>query len=972
LGEKLQQGIVTDIVQTHDGYLWLGTYHGLVRYDGARPTVYRASSTPGLRNSIVTSLFEDPSGVLWIGHETGGLTRLSRGTFESVELGPTWPGGSIEEIATDARTNLWLLSARGFLFRVRDRTVVPTPGGVTVTRKPTLVRALNGRLWVVSNGRLAMLQRHRLDPTDLSGTVTNEFYERVLPASDGGMWVVANDRLRKWREGHWLPEARALPPGPGVVSTMLETSRGEVCVGTVKDGLFLFAPDEPAQHFTRANGLSHDWVRCLYEDHEGNLWVGTGSGLDVLRPRKLTMLSPPDGWQGCRVQSFIVRPDGSAWVGTEGAGLYHFDGAVWERFSETNGLPNPYVWSVLETRANDLLVGTWGAGLLSKAGQKFEALGDFARITAPVVCLFEATNDDLWVGTTTGLFRFESNRLAWSAGPDKLTLPDVRTITQTSDGAIWFGMSGGGLGCFSGSKLRQYRTADGLSSDSILALQAEPDGSVWYGSGDSGLGRFKGGNFARVTSVEGLLDDVISHLVDDGAGNLWMGSQRGILRVNKADLDRCADRTERTVHCLSYGEEEGLTSLMCSGGFQPGACCADDGRLWFPTGKGLAVIDPANVSSNRMAPPVVIEEMRVDREPMDIQSVAGGRRRAEPLQVAAGKQRVEFHFTALSFTAPEKVRFKYRLEGWEPDWSEPGPERVQGYRYLPPRTYTFHVTACNNDGVWNNQGATLSFTVLPHFWQTWWFLVITLTLGAGAVASGVLWTTRRRLRAKLEALEYQRAIERERARIARDIHDDLGASLTRITMLSQSVRGELGHDPQAAAEVDQIYGTARELTRAMDEIVWAVNPKHDTLDSLVTYLGRFAQNFLSAAGLRCRLDVPLHLPAWALTAEVRHNVFLAFKEALHNVVKHAQASEVRLSLELQPSAFVLVVADNGRGFDPAAIPSRMAGSADGVRVASGNGRANMKKRLEEIGGSCQWVSAPQEGTRVRLGVPAVK
>ena len=224
----------------------------------------------------------------------------------------------------------------------------------------------------------------------------------------------------------------------------------------------------------------------------------------------------------------------------------------------------------------------------------------------------------------------------------------------------------------------------------------------------------------------------------------------------------------------------------------------------------------------------------------------------------------------------------------------------------------------------------------------------------------------------MESLERQRGIGRERARIARDIHDDLGASLTRITMLSQSVRGELEHDPQAAAEVDQIYGTARELTRAMDEIVWAVNPQHDTLDSLVTYLGRFAQNFLSAAGIRCRLDVPLHLPAWALTAELRQNVFLAVKEALHNVVKHACASEVRLSLELQPDRFVLVIADNGQGFSPRPGPALGSASADGTRLAGGNGISNMKKRLEEVGGSCEWITAPQEGTRVKLSVSVIK
>src|SRR5712664_3821276 len=234
-----------------------------------------------------------------------------------------------------------------------------------------------------------------------------------------------------------------------------------------------------------------------------------------------------------------------------------------------------------------------------------------------------------------------------------------------------------------------------------------------------------------------------------------------------------------------------------------------------------------------------------------------------------------------------------------------GTKRVAEYSYLPPGTYTFHVIACNQDEIWNETGATLGFTVLPWFYQTWWFRLAAIVGGAAAVGAAVVFVTRRRVRARLEQLERQQAVERERTRIARDIHDDLGASLTRISMLSETVRGELAGQTQAAADVDQIYGTARELTRAMDEIVWAVNPKHDSLDSLVTYLGRFAQNFLSTAGIRCRLDEPPHLPAWTFTVEVRHNVFLAFKEALHNVVKHAGASEVQVSFELMTGGFIL-------------------------------------------------------------------
>jgi signal transduction histidine kinase len=617
-------------------------------------------------------------------------------------------------------------------------------------------------------------------------------------------------------------------------------------------------------------------------------------------------------------------------------------------------------------------VGTWGGGLVARKGDRFESPGDLAKITDAVLSLYQGRKGELWVGTRSGLHRYEKGVETWYGGPDKLAQPDVRAIAESADGTIWFGMSGGGLGSLKNGKLRQIRKADGLGSDFIISLYADPDGTLWLGSSDNGLTRSKDGKFSVLTAAQGLPNRIISGIVDDGAENLWFGSQAGILRASKSDLYRCADGSVNKVQFLSYGKAEGLAVAVCTGGFQPGACRTSDGRLWFPTVKGLAIVDPVNVTTNTAPPPVVIEEFLTDGKPVDLQPLRVALSKGEPsptFKIPKGIASFEIRYTALSYAAPDKVRFRSRLDELQPEWVGPETKRFEQFSFLRPGTYHFHVIACNNDEFWNNVGASLTFTVLPYFWQTWWFQTGSLVSGAGLVGVAVMGVTRRRVRQKLESLERQRALERERARIARDIHDDLGASLTRISMLSQTVRSEVEGQPQAAADIDQIYGTARELTRAMDEIVWAVNPKHDTFDSLVTYLGRFAQHFLSAAGIRCRLDVPDHLPPWTLTAEIRHNVFLALKEALNNIAKHANATEARISIELQPHGFALLIADNGRGFDLNAWKTRPAASADGIRLAGGNGLLNMKKRLEEIGGACEWTTAPGEGTRASLTVP---
>jgi signal transduction histidine kinase len=335
------------------------------------------------------------------------------------------------------------------------------------------------------------------------------------------------------------------------------------------------------------------------------------------------------------------------------------------------------------------------------------------------------------------------------------------------------------------------------------------------------------------------------------------------------------------------------------------------------------------------------------------------------LMLAPDHLRLEFRFAALSFTSPGKVKFKYRLLGLDRDWVDSGNKRSASYSQLPPGSYQFECIACNDYGVWNTRGAGLAFTVMPFFWQTWWFL----TLCGFAVFLFGAWAVRfeihRRMQRQVAHLEQERAIERERTRIARDIHDDIGASLTRITLLSQWIPGGPGQESGATAVLQEISGTAREVTQSLDEIVWAVNPKHDTLESLVCYMAKFFQDFLGAAHVRCRLDLPAVVPDWSLSTHIRHNLFLAFKEVLNNAVKHSEASEVWLSLRIDPAAFVFAIGDNGRGMPTPCGPEGANGRPCGPEGANGrNGMSNLQHRLAQIGGRCEIVTRSGAGTTV--------
>jgi signal transduction histidine kinase/ligand-binding sensor domain-containing protein len=944
-------------VQTYDGYLWLGTYNGLARFDGMHFTVFDDSNTPELRSSRITSLFEAADGTLWIGTESGDVTQYKDGHFAAVPLHANWSGGKIYAISADDAGDVWLMNEAGELARVRDGKVLSPPSGV-VANVVFLARGQDETVWIDREGRVSTLKGGRLT-VELS---TNDYVQGICAARDGGLWVASNGTIRKWQDGKWVADLGVAPWGWNIVANFAETSAGVLAGGTSSDGLWLFFTTQtntPAVHLTHTNGLPSDWVISLWEDREKNLWCGTGAGLVVIRPSNLETISPPDKWKGRPVLSVLPAPDGALWVGTEGAGLYRLQNGGWTNFTEAQGIRNPYIWSLAADGAGKIWAGSWGGGLFVQKDDSFDWAPGLENFRTPIPALL-FLGDGLWIGTPAGARRYYDGKIEQFNEIAGEPFGDVRAIAQDKSGALWFGTAGGGLVRRGNGNFRRFKKSDGLSSDFIECLHFADDGALWIGTFGGGLNRFKNGKFSVVNREQGLPNSVIGHIEADGRGFFWMSSYDGILRAKETDLNRCADGEIAEVTFLTYGINDGLPTLECSEGFQPAGGKTADGRLWFPTAKGLVVVDPAGARINRQPPPVRNEEMRVDDKKFADGNDVG------PLKIPPGRHRIEFRYTGLSFVAPEKVRFKYRLNNFETDWTDVGEKRMASYNYLPPGSYSFQVIACNNDGVWNDTGASLKFEVQPYFWQTTWFRVlggVATVLAAG----GVVWfDTRRRMRRKLERAERQRDIERERSRIAKDIHDDLGASLTLIAMLSQSYRGEGPLPEFITKNFDRIFATARKLTSAMDEIVWAVNPRHDRLDSLANYLSRFAYEYLSVADIRFRLDFPLDLPTQPVTAEVRHNLFLAFKEALHNIVKHAAANEVRVEMKWAAAQLTLQVTDDGRGF---ATATPADGHAAVGRIAVGNGLANMQQRLAEIGGGCGIRSEPGHGTTVTFTVP---
>jgi len=966
--EGLPDNNVSGIAQTSDGFLWIGTMGGLVRFDGTRFDSFSAQNIEGVPSRTIRTLLLDKAGTLWLCMDRGVVVCAQPASAKAFTALDGLPNAQASVFAEAADGAVWVgYGGRRELAYIKDGHVTIVGANEGVPGGQSWIAADNkGQIWLAKGGHLRVFRDGKFQPMQ---DFAQAGYVRLAAARSGGVWVGSAGRLWKYKEGGEMESAGELPPGSSVTALM-EDHTGALWIGTSANGLF-----RKSAAGIESMPSSHRNIECLFEGREGNIWVGTsGGGLNRLRPRAVELLDTDQGLPFETIRSVCQDTDSNVWAATANGMLARSAGAGWSVVSMETNWPGGIPVCVASDPSGGVWIGTSDHGLIRFQNGEYKnwrvrngLLSDYVH------GLLVTSNGDVWITYFNRLQRLRKGQF------ESIGLPTgtryLRAMAEDTLGNVWAGTSEGRLFCIRNKTLTDETERIQGGAPSIRCLYGTPDGALWIGYAGAGLGRYKAGKYARITTDQGLHDDFISQIVADKDDRLWLAGNAGIFQLSMDELSQMADdivaghKIKNRLRSVLYGRAEGVPSLQPTDGTIPTSMRSRDGRIWMAMRTGLAVIHTENIRDNPELPPVLVERVLVDGEPVavydsksplrdnDVRDLIDLHQSRPTLSIKAHYRRLEVDFTALSFRAPENVNFRYRLEGFEDEWTDAGTERKASYAHLSSGNYQFHVIACNNSGVWNEVGASFNFHVEPFLWQRWWFQLAILAGFTLCVIAIVRYVSFRRLRTQVRQLEQQTLLHKERARIAKDIHDDLGANLTQITLLSELARQDMAAPEKAGGHVDKISSTARQVMKSLDEIVWAVNPRNDTLPHLVDYLGQFTLDFLRAPGIRCRLDLPEHPPALNVPADIRHNLFLAVKEALNNIVKHAGAHEVRLGVDVSNGSLRVAVTDDGHGFER---PPQDAW-ADGLR--------NMRQRMAEIGGECSIESRSGSGTTITFDVP---
>ena len=977
--EGFSKGAIGPFAQTSDGYLWLGTEFGLLRFDGVRNVEWQPPGGSSLPNDNVRVLLAGRDGALWIGTRAG-LAKLQGGRLTTY---PRLDGAFINGLVEDREGTVWVsVQARGSGWVCAIRAAnVRCDGGDGRLAPGSLHEDSRGNLWVAAASGLWRWKPGPPSAYPLPNPIRDGL--QVLAEGASGALVVAT-RPGIAQVSTERVEALPIPPLPPNLRTtaVLCDREGSLWIGTFDAGI-VHVHEGRTDFFARSDGLSGDRVERLFEDREGNVWVATSEGVDRFRALAAATSSVGRGL-GSGVGAVLADRDGNVWISTR-ASLDRFRHGHWTVYSSLRepssnprsarsaqtatdesimlkGFPDSADGSLLQDSHGRLWLGTYLGALGYLEGERFVPVAGVPA--GPIDSIVEDSEGRVWIA-------HRDSCLIWiSPGGEVRSMPWTsigssgrasRLAPDPSHRGLWLGFQSGGVVHFvDGRVSAAYAAGDGLVKGQVTALYVDGDGTLWVGT-QAGLGRVKDGRIATLDNAGGLPCDGVLGIVADDDGSLWLYMTCGLVRIARAELDAWASAIDRgsgarrTIRATVLGSADGVRSVGSLGTASPHIAKSTDGTLWVVTWDGVTMVDPRRLPYNKLPPPVHVEQVVADRKPYDASA---------PLSLPPLVRDLQIDYTALSFVAPEKVLFRYKLEGRDRDWQDAGTRRRAFYPDLPPGNYRFRVTACNNSGVWNEEGASLQFSIAPAYWQTEWFRALCV-LAFVALLYALYW-----LRVRQLARTFNMTLDarvNERTRIARELHDTLLQSFHGLLLRFQTALKLLPPGATEARDVltSAIRQTAAAITEGCDA-VQGLRTSATESNELVEAIRSLGEELSAEGGNENPPSVRIEARGEPRTLHpiVRDEIFRVAGEVLRNAFRHAQANQIEVDLRYDARQLRLCVRDDGKGIDPKMLS---AGGPEGHF-----GLRGIRERAKHMGGQLTVWSALDTGTEIELSIPAAQ
>ncbi len=979
---------INDLLQTRDGYLWLATYDGLVRFDGVRFTVFNTQNTEGLTTNRMAKLLEDREGTLWVGTETEGLVRFSEGTVKTYPVGATTGATQVDALAEDRKGNLWIGVEAGVLRLSPDETFTAytMDDGLVGSPVRTILESRDGSLWLGTYSGLSRLKDGAFTNYTTEDGLTDGNVTALHEDDAGTLWIGTVDGgLNRLKDGAFTYYDTDDGLAHITVRFLHEDPEGRLWVGT-KGGLNLLQRDTTSGDisfvsYTTEDGLSENDVSNIWQDREGSFWIGTQTGgLNRFTATPFEILSREQGLSNTTFLALFEARDGSMWIGAGCEGLNHLkDGRV-RVYTMADGLSSNCIWSIYEDEEGSIWAGTYTWGLNRLKDGTFTVYGKKDGLPdGAILAIYQDRQENLWFGTSKGLARWDDGTFTTYTEDDGLAHNWVRAIYEDRAGNLWLGTNGGGLSRFDGRTFTNFTTAEGLSNDRVRSIYEDAEGTFWIGTEGGGLNRFKDGAFTAFMMEDGLLDNTIHQILEDRRGNLWMSSNRGLFHVSRSDLNTYADSGRKAaLEVISYGKKDGLRNPELNGGFQYAGIETRDGRFWFPSVAGVVGIHPEDIQRNTLPPPVVIERVLVSNKPLAHRL---------PLTLAPDERSFEIEYTGLSLLVPEKVRFKYQLVGYDEDWVDAGTRRTAFYTKVPPGDYTFRVIAANNDGVWNETGASFSFTLAPFFYETPWFLALCVLALALMGYGAYRWRTRQlevgkrvleqRVQERTVALQ---AVNEELQSFAHTVAHDLKGPIFTIEGFLGLLQKDAasGDEKRVADDIMYIRRAARKMQGIIDALLLLAQIRKREVDwaSLdMAFIVAEAQRRLALL-IEQRQAVVTVAETWPTAWGYAPWVEEVWVNYLSNALKYGGESP-QIELGATPEATGMVrfwIRDNGKGLTQEEqaqlfVPFRRLGKKG--TEGHGLGLSIVQRIVEKLGGEVGVDSEglPGRGSTFRFTLP---